>query len=225
VLLARRALLISSLAQAAASALPRSLFGQPLIGAAADFANRRFALLYEGGKVGTHTLHSTPTLDRIDITTDVEITVKRFFVTVFSYRHHSEEIWRSGFLAALNSETTEGGKTFRVSGAAVSAGFRVVGNEGPFIAPRTALTSNCLWTPAMLRQETVIDAQHGGVVGLSVSRLADEEIAISGRSLTTTRFRIITPDLAGTLWYDDVGRWVRGEVERYGATLEYRLEP
>jgi Family of unknown function (DUF6134) len=223
-LLPRRHLLISALAQAAASAAPRSLFAQPLIIAAGDATNRRFALLYEGDKVGTHTLRSLPAFDQINITTDVEITVKRFFVTVFSYRHHSEESWRSGRLTALHSETTEGGKTFGVTGAAGSAGFRVVGNEGPFVAPAAALTSNCLWTPVMLRQETVIDAQHGGVIGLSVTRLADEQIVVRGRSMATTRFRIITPDLAGTLWYDNSGQWVRGEVERYGATLEYRLE-
>ena len=150
--------------------------------------------------------------------------VKKFFLTVFSYRHRSEERWRDGRLTALKSETTEGGETFSVSGELVGTGFRLVGKEGPFIAPPAALTSNCLWNPAILQQEAVIDAQHGGVIGLSVRKLADEDIVIAGRPVAATRFRFITPDLAGTLWYDDAGRWVSGALERDGATLLYRLE-
>ena len=43
----------------------------------------------------------------------------------------------------------------------MAKGFRVVGKEGPFIAPFAAFTSNCLWNSAILQQEVVIDAQHG----------------------------------------------------------------
>jgi hypothetical protein len=44
-------------------------------------------------------------------------------------------------------------------------GFRVVSKGGPFIAPAATLTSNCLWTPAVLEQASVGDAQHGGIIG------------------------------------------------------------
>ncbi|MBI2219466.1 MAG: hypothetical protein HYU51_19480 [Candidatus Rokubacteria bacterium] len=159
------------------------------------------------------------------MSTEVELMVKKFFVTMFSYRHRSEEVWRDGRLMALNSETTEDGVTFRVDGAAVPRGFRVVGNAGPFIAAAATLTSNCLWNYAILGEETMIDAQRGGVIGLSVRRLADEDIVIAGRSVAATRFRLITPDLAGTIWYDRANQWVSGELERSGATLQYRLEP
>ncbi len=71
----------------------------------------------------------------------------------------------------------------------------------------------------------MIDAQRGGVIGLSVRKLADEEIVIAGRSVAATRFRLITPDLAGTIWYDGARQWVSCELERSGATLQYRLEP
>lgn len=152
------------------------------------------------------------------------MTVKRFFLTVFSYSHRSVESWRDGRLVALESETTEGGETFGVAGAAVPGGFRVIGKDGPFTAPPAALTSNCLWNSAILQQEIVIDAQHGGVIGLSARRLTDEKLLIAGRPVAAVRFRFITPDLAGTIWYDDAGHWVRAELERYGAKLEYRLD-
>ena len=99
--------------------------------------------------------------------------------------------------------------TFRVDGAAVPRGFRVVGHAGPFITAATTLTSNCLWNRAILQEETVIDAQRGGVIGLSVRRLADEEVVIVGRSVSATSFRLITPDLAGTICRASVLRRLR----------------
>jgi hypothetical protein len=59
----------------------------------------------------------------------------------------------------------------RIEGAATPQGFRIVSKGGPFIASAT-LTSNSLWTPAMLEQTTVVDAQRGGVIGVSARSVA-----------------------------------------------------
>jgi hypothetical protein len=223
--LPRRTLLMSVVAAAVTSAIPGRLLAEPVpTGPGDPAANRRFALIYKGHTIGRHVVRSAPAVDDVSVSTEVEVIVKRLFLTVFSYSHRSEERWRDGRLVALKSRTTEGGETFSVEGAVGARGFRVVGKEGPFIAPAAALTSNCLWNAAILQQEAVIDAQHGGVFGISVRKLGDEHLVIGGRPVATKRFRFITPDLAGTLWYDDEGRWVSGALEREGATLEYRLE-
>jgi hypothetical protein len=112
----------------------------------------------------------------------------------------------------------------QVTGTATAEGFRVVGKEGFFIAAPDVLTSNDLWTALVLQQPVVIDAQHGGVIGVSAHQLADEQIEVAGRQLNATRYRFITPYLAGSIWYDDVGQWVHGELERDAAHLVYRLE-
>lgn len=222
--LARRTLLISAAAAAVTGVVPRSLLGAPPVTSPGDSPDLRFALLYGGQAVGRHIVRSTSAGEDVHITTQVDVTLKKFFLTVFSYRHRSEERWRAGRLMALSSETTDGGETFRADGTAGPAGFRVVGRDGPFIAPAAALTSNCLWNAAILEAQTVIDAQHGGVVGLSVRKLADGHVVIAGRPVAATRFKFITPDVAGTVWYDEAGRWVSGALERDGATLDYRLE-
>ena len=95
----------------------------------------------------------------------------------------------------------------------------------PFIAAHGALTSNDLWNPALLQQAIVIDAQHGGVIGVSARKLADEQIAVGDRQIRATRYRFITPYLAGSIWYDDGGLWVHGEFERDAAQIVYRLDP
>jgi hypothetical protein len=144
-------------------------------------------------------------------------------LTVFAFRHRSEEIWRAGRLVALESETVEHGETLHVKGAVAPDGFRVVSKGGPFIASAATLTSNSLWTPAVLEQETVVDAQHGGVIGISTRKLADEQILIGGRPITATRYAFIPPYLAGSIWYDSESLWVRGEFERDGSKIRYRL--
>jgi len=222
--LPRRTLLTSAVAAAVTSAIPGRLLAGPVLTGPGDSANRRFALVYKGRTIGRHVVRSAPVSEDVRVITEVEVSVKRLFLTVFSYSHRSEERWREGRLMALTSQTTEGGETFSVDGAVGTRGFRVVGREGPFIAPAAALTSNCLWDSAILHQEAVIDAQHGGVIGISVRNLGDDHIVIAGRPMAVRGFRFITPYLAGTLWYDDSGRWVSGALERDGAVLEYRLE-
>lgn len=189
-----------------------------------DAADRRFSVLYKGDRIGAHTVSHSAATGQIRITTEIDLLVKALFFTVFSFSHRSEESWRDGRLTSLRSETVEHGEALQVTGAATAQGFRVVSKGGPFIAAPGVLTSNDLWTPTVLRQATVIDAQHGGVIGVSMRKLADEQIAVAGRQIRTTRYRFITPYLAGSIWYDDGGLWVHGEFERDAAQIVYHLD-
>lgn len=220
----RRTLLISALAGAAGCALPR--FARTAAAAAlpSDAADRRFSVLYKGDRIGAHTVVHSAATGETRITTEIDLLVKALFFTVFSFSHRSEESWRDGRLTELRSETVEHGETLQVTGAATARGFRVVAKGIPFFAAPGALTSNDLWNPAVLQQAIVIDAQHGGVMGVSARKLADEQISLAGRQIRTTRYRFITPYLAGSIWYDDAGLWVHGEFERDAAHIVYQLD-
>jgi hypothetical protein len=220
----RRSLLISGVAGAAGYALPRFARAAATVVLPSDAANRRFSILYKGGRIGAHTVSYSAATGQTRITTEIDLLIKALFFTVFSFSHRSEESWRDGRLTSLRSETVEHSETLQVTGAATAQGFRVVSKGGPFIAAPGVLTSNDLWTPAVLQQATVIDAQHGGVIGVSTRKLADEQIAVAGRQIRTTRYRFITPYLAGSIWYDDGGLWVHGEFERDAAQIVYRLD-
>ncbi len=222
--ISRRALLISGVIGLTGGALPHRGMAKTAFVLPNEFANRRFSVFYKGDKIGAHTVLTTPETGETRVTTEIVLVVKAFFFTMFAFSHRSEERWRNDRLVFLKSETVEHGEQLSVEGASVPQGFRVVSKGGPFIASADALTSNSLWSPAILDQETVIDAQHGGIIGVSVRKLADEQISVLGRQVPTTRYRFITPYLAGSIWYDDAGRWVHGEFERDGAMIEYRLE-
>jgi len=220
----RRTLLVSVLAATAVCALPRFAWSNPAGVLPGEAADRRFSVLYKGDRIGAHVVHHFAATGQTRVTTDIDLVVKALFFTVYAFSHHSEEIWQDGRLKSLSSRTIEHGETVDVEGVAVAHGFRVVGKAGPFIAAPDALTSNSLWTPAVLQQDTLIDAQYGGVIGVSVSKLADEMIDSAGHRIAATRYRFITPYIAGSIWYDDQERWVQGEFERDGAQIQYRLD-
>lgn len=221
---ARRTLLHAALAGAAGCALPSLSTAATAIVLPAAGDGRRFGVLYKGSRIGSHTVLYSPATGETRVATEIHLRIKVAFFTVFAFDHSSEETWRGGRLVALNSETVEHGETLRVQGAAAPDGFRVLGASGPFVAPAATLTSNSLWTPAVLEQKSLVDAQHGGIIGVSARRFGDEEIVEGGRQVPVTRYTFITPYLAGSIWYDGKGLWVRGEFERDGAKIQYQLE-
>lgn len=221
---ARRTLLRAALAAAAGCAVPRLARAATAIELPAPGDDRRFSVLYKGNRIGTHTVLYSQATGETRVVTEIRLLIKVAFFTVFAFRHRSAETWRDRRLVSLDSETVEHGETLRVQGAAVPDGFRVVSKSGPFIASAATLTSNSLWTPAVLEQETLVDAQHGGVIGVSARRFADEQIVVGARQVPVTRYTFITPYLAGSIWYDQDRQWVRGEFERDGATIQYQLD-
>ncbi len=220
----RRALLMGGFAGAVSCAFPpvaRAATGIVLPTPAGD---RQFAVRYKGIKIGAHTVSYSSATGETRVATDIDLSVKVAFLSVFAFSHRSQETWRAGRLMSLNSETVEHGDTLHVEGAATPQGFRVVSKAGPVIASAATLTSNSLWTPAMLEQATVVDAQRGGIIGVSARKVGDEQVATAGGPVRATRYTLVTPYFAGSTWYDKSNLWVRGEFERDGSTVEYELE-
>lgn len=186
--------------------------------------NRQFSIYYQGKKIGAHTISYSSEIGETRVVTDISILVKVAFFTVFRFTHRSSETWRDERLVSLRSVTVEHGETLHVEGRKTPEGFRVESKSGPFIAPITTLTSNTLWTPAVLQQATVVDAQHGGVIGISARKFAEEQIVIAGRKVPVTRYTFITPYLAGSIWYDLDSLWVRGVFELDGSKIQYELD-
>ncbi len=220
----RRALMMAGCAGAVGGAFPRFAHAETAIVLPVASANRRFSVLYKGDRIGAHTVLYSSATGETRIDTEIHLLVRVAFFTVFTFSHRSQETWRAGRLMSLTSETVEHGETLHVEGAAAPQGFRVVSKGGPFIASAATLTSNSLWTPAVLEQTTLVDAQHGGIIGVSAHKFAVEQIMIAGRQVPATRYTFITPYLAGSIWYDKENLWVRGEFERDGSKIQYQLD-
>jgi hypothetical protein len=211
-------------AGAVSSAFPRVAYAATPIVLPTAAGNRRFSVLYKGDRIGAHTVSYSSATGETRVNTEIHLLVKLAFFTVFAFSHRSEEIWRAGRLMSLNSDTVDHGEILHVEGAAMPRGFRVMSKGGPFIASAETLTSNTLWTPAMLEQATVVDAQRGGIIGVSARKFVDEQIVIAGGQVRVTRYTFTTPYFAGTIWYDKGNLWVRGEFERGGLKVQYQLD-
>jgi hypothetical protein len=205
-------------------AFPRGALAATTSGTVGATNDRHFSVLHGDSRIGAHSIVYSSDGENTRVSTEIHMVARVAFFTVFAFNHRSEEIWRDGRLMSLRSETIEHGETLHVEGAVTPDGFRVVSKAGQLIAPAATLTSNSLWTPAVLEQDTVVDAQHGGLVGVSAHRITDEDILIGDRSIRATRYAFITPYLAGSIWYDKEKLWVHGEFERDGSKVHYQLE-
>jgi len=214
----RRALLGRA---AAAAVLP--ILGAIPIARAATPTDLRFRAIHRGEAVGEHRVGFRSDGDRLVVTTHIEITVRILFFTAFSYAHDAVEVWRAGRLVSMESTTNDDGTRFALTGVAVGDGFRITDEDGPFLAAAQLLTTNTLWDRRLLRESRLIDAQYGGEVGLVVKPLGEERVATPRGPVAARRYQIITPNFAGSVFFDGDGRWVKGLIERSGETLEYAL--
>jgi hypothetical protein len=207
---------------AAAAAMP--LCG-PLLSVRADAAQRdlRFRVLRQGSPIGAHTVTFRPDGNRLTVVTHVDIAVKLLFFTAFRFKHEAEEVWDSGRLASVQSTTDDNGRLLQVSGRAVADGFRVVGDDGPFLAAAHLLTSNALWDSRVVRESRLIDVQYGGEIGLVTKHLGDEQVDTPEGPVRASRHHMITPYYAGSVFHDRDGRWVKGMLELKGQSVEYAL--
>lgn len=188
---------------------------------AATQRDLRFRVFRKGSAIGEHSVTFRAAGDRLVVNTHIEITVKALFLTVFRLRHHAEEIWQAGRLVAVESTTHEDGTRLQVSGRAVEGGFRIHGEDGPFLASAHLLTSNCLWNSQILDADRLIDVQHGGEIGLVVKPLGEALVEVPQGQVRASRHRIITPHYAGIVFYDDDQRWVKTLIEARGQLIEY----
>lgn len=200
------------------------LLGLPLPArAAAAPANLSFRALRNGSPIGVHTVSFRQEGERLVVTTHIDISVKVLLFTAFYLKHDAEEIWQAGRLVAVKSTTDDNGTRLQVSGRAADGGFRIIGEDGPFLAPAQLLTSNMLWDTRMLSANRLIDVQYGGVIGLVVKRLGEALVDTPNGQVRASRHHLITPHYTGTLFHDSDGRWVKALIEAKGEIIEYAL--
>jgi len=198
----------------------------PLAAFKVDAAARRdlrFRALRDGAPIGEHRVTFRSDGDRLTVATRVDIAVKVLFITAFRFRHDAEEVWQADRLVSVTSTTNDNGTLLRVSGTAVADGFRIISDDGPFLASGRLLTSNALWDSRIVREQRLIDVQHGGEIGLVTKVLGDEQVDTPQGPVRATRYHLITPYYAGSVFHDSDGRWVKGLLELKGERIEYAL--
>jgi len=182
-----------------------------------------FSVVRNGTAIGTHRVLFRPAGERMMVQTRIDLAVKVAFITAFRFNHQADELWDDARVLSLKSQTNDNGEKLEVAGSAVANGFKVVGPDGPFVTRPNLFTSNALWHPEIVAQRSLINAQHGGEVGLTVRALGNEAVTVPWGQVTAARHHVITPHLAGDIWHDASGRWVKAIIDLKGETIHYVL--
>ena len=198
----RRALLMAGCAGVVGCAVPRIAHAATPIVMPEAAGDRRLSVLYRDDRIGTHTVPYSSATSETRVDTEIHLLVKVAFLTVFAFSHLSRGTWRAGQLLSLNSETVEDGVTLHVDGAATPHGFRVVSEGGPFIADAATLTSNSLWTRAVLEQATwstrsMVASSGSARAGMRTSRSCSPAARFVSRAIRSSR--PISPAASGTM--------------------------
>jgi hypothetical protein len=209
----------------AATAATVPLLGPPTSGRAHATTRRdlRFRALWQGSSIGEHRVAFGTDGDRLVVDTHIDIAVRVLFFNVFRLRHDAQETWQSGRLVSVTSTTDRDGTRLQVSGNAVADGFRIVGENGPFLAAADLLTTNALWDSRIVHEQRLIDVQYGGEIGLVARPLGEEQVVTPQGPVRASRYQMITPHYAGSVFYDGNQRWVKALIELKGHTIEYAL--
>ncbi len=83
------------------------------------------------------------------------------------------------------------------------------------------LTSGAVWHPDYVRQSAIINVEQGGEMGLSARKMEAEPVATGGAQVMAQKYRPVTPQCGGFVWYDADMRWLRADVEVKGEKLKY----
>lgn len=187
------------------------------------FEDLRFRVLRDGAVIGTHNIAFQGPPERMTVRSAIRLQVKVAFVTAFRYEHDGEEIWENGRIVYIRTRTDDNGPKYEVTGAPEGNGFRVVGPGGPFVTRPELLTSGAVWHPEFVRQTALINVEQGGEMGLSARKLEEEPVAGPGGQVMAHKYRMVTPQCGGFVWYDSAMRWLRADVEIKGEKLKYDL--
>lgn len=186
---------------------------------------RKFKVFWKGDAIGFHAFSVAPSgrPGDWDVVVDIDFLIDLGWFGEITYRHTSRETWRGGRLASLESRTDDDGDVSNVTGAAAGDYFRMQGPNGAFETPGNVLTSNSAWSEQVCREQRIIDATAGTLVGLIASLDGTGYAFALGQQHPARIYQLISPIVAGSFWYDDDGIWIKGLLQRRGQEIEYVL--
>lgn len=198
-----------------------------LAGAAAQAADTRtyaFQATLDGRPIGEHRFTVATDGDAREVTSDADFTVRFLGITAYRYRHHAQEQWRGGCLAALAASTDDDGQPSSVRLA------RTGDADAITTAAGTTTVSGCLmtyayWNPALREQRRLLNPQTGKVDAVTIARVGTGRVTVGGKEVAATDWRITGGDSPVDVWISEAGEWVGldSTVSHGRHKLSYRL--
>lgn len=130
--------------------------------------SRDFTVLRDGAPIGHHRVEVNRDGDEVKVSVDIALDVSFGFIPLYSYRHHSQEVWRGERLIRLDSRTDDNGDAFKVSARATLDGLVVdTGTQRSVMPADTVPTS--YWNKALVSGRPILDSQEGRLLAVTVT--------------------------------------------------------
>jgi len=178
-----------------------------------------FKLFIDDREVGEHQFVVRQESDSVQVSSKMSLDFKVWKVKRVTYRHYANEVWQSGCLISLDSETEKLGKNLSVIARAEQAGLvvdRVLdGKREQDIFPG-CVRGFAYWNSDWLNADSLLNAESGIYIPVKVNSLPAE---IDGM----TAVQIVLPKTGIDLDYDAAGEWMALETKLgIGGTLRYQ---
>jgi len=195
------------------------------VGASAPTGTWDFQVLLDGSPIGEHRFQVDGADGDITVRSTARFDVKLLFITAYRYRHSATERWRGDCLQQMTARTDDNGTVHQVQVAEGPEGAMVTVDGKT--APLTACPmSFAYWTPKILQQQRLLNAQTGEYQAIQVRSLGESTITVRGAAVRAARWRIEGPEQPLDLWYSPSGEWLQLEsTVSGGKRLRYQLRP
>ena len=200
------------------------LLALPRAGVRADDTVRewRFDVSIDGIGVGEHRYVVTQDGARRTVRSDAVFRVRLLLVDAYHWEQHVDETWQGDCLESFASRTVEQGRVTTAQGRDDGTTFRIDGAEGETHVARCPMTF-AYWNDHVLERSALVNAQTGASTPVTVERVGVETLAVRGRNLRASHWRLDTPRNRIELWYADDGDWLAMRTTtRDGHVLRYR---
>ena len=199
-LLALAVLAATSGAGRAADALPDplKLYGGEMV----------FSVWRSGSEIGQHHVTFMRDNGTLTVRSLFDIAVKLLGITVFRYKYQSQEIWRDGELAQLDSTIDDDGTPHSVQAKAEGGKLSVVGPEAPHEPVTLPILPSTHWNAQVITASRVLNTLSGKVNQIKLVPVGVESVPVGSAQRQATHYRY-TGDIQAESWYDSDGHWLK----------------
>jgi hypothetical protein len=174
-----------------------------------------FEVFLDDREVGRHTFKLLEKGDSIQVSSSMALDFKLFKIKRVKYRHQADEVWESGCLVSLQSETEKQGKAFAVDASTDQTGL-VVQRAKEIETLDGCVRGFSYWNPEWLQGAYLLNAESGINVPVEINSRISAQDSITHIALTL-------PNADINLQYDDAGEWLSLQTELLiGGTLRYQ---
>ena len=191
---------------------------------AADTRTWAFQAALDGKPIGEHRFTVVTDGAARQVTSEADFAVKFLGFNAYRYHHHAEERWSGECLAGLVASTDDDGKPARVKLVKTGDSDEITTNAGNR-AETGCLMTYAYWNPAMREQKRLLNPQTGKVDAVKAERVGDGRIAVGGKDVAATDWRITGGESPVDVWISEAGEWVGLDsmVSNGKHKLTYRL--